>query len=124
MITVSSLGLPQMWRMAGQDGSGASRERGRERLCSGNQGGGFDQSSGLIEPEMCVCVRQAGGSCVSPCVSHLCMYKAYVCGICMLLCLFLTEQIVEGATCLLCLTPKSEWAWSSCCCAKYVNTLT
>lgn len=79
MITVSSLGLPQMWRMAGQDGSGASRERGRERLCSGNQGGGFDQSSGLIEPEMCVCVSGRQGAVVYPLVFLICVCIKHTC---------------------------------------------
>ena len=90
-----------MWRMAGQDGSGASGERERERLCSGNQDSFYTVV--LISPQarqslryvcvrecVCVCKRACicmfllrdGQLCVPPHVlnSHLCMFNPSLCG--------------------------------------------
>lgn len=87
VITVSSLGCLRCWRMAGQDGSGASGERGREGASMFWEPRqllyeGFDQPSGYIEPEsrVCVCVCASGACggysrvllCLNP---HLCVLK-------------------------------------------------
>lgn len=87
VITVSSLGCLRCWRMAGQDGSGASGERGREGASMFWEPRqllyeGFDQPSGYIEPESrvcaCVCASGACGGysrvllCLNP---HLCVLK-------------------------------------------------
>lgn len=109
-----------MWRMAWQDGSGASGERERERVYVLGTKTAFIWwfwSALQATPNLrCLCV------CVCPSVSlwergrmyvcacewqlwaplclnfHLCMFKPHVCGIFMLSSFFfLNEQVVEGA---------------------------
>ncbi len=132
-----------MWRMAGQDGSGASGEWGRARASMF-----WEPRLVLISPQartslrcvwecVRVCVWERERACVCMCLwgagdgqlhvplrlhSHLYMFKPCVWSF---LCFFfLNEQIVEGAMCMLCVIPESKWARTSWRCAKRVNTLT
>lgn len=116
VITVSSLGCLRCWRMAGQDGSGASGERGREGASMFWEPRqllyeGFDQPSGYIEPEsrVCVCVCASGACggysrvllCLNP---HLCVLKLlfYV--------MFLMSRLLKVCVCV---SRESRWAWTS-----------
>lgn len=103
VITVSSLGCLRCWRMAGQDGSGASGERGREgereRPCSGNQDSFYTKV--LISPQDTSSLRV---ECVRACVRSmwwlftcpLVFKSSSVCVKAFILCHVFNEQVVKG----------------------------